>query len=124
MQHLAVINPVRFLPAIGMMTAIFIVSSQSGDQLTLPELLNFDKFWHMLEYGVLTATCLYAFRQESGRARMPTTLGVILFATLYGVSDEFHQSFIPLRDASLADVFADFLGSSIVAGLWWRHARR
>jgi VanZ like family len=124
MQPLAVITPVRLIPAIGMMTAIFMASSQPGDQLILPEFLNYDKVWHLLEYGLLTAACLYAFHPLSGRAKTITALGVILFSTLYGLSDELHQSFVPLRCASMADVFADFLGSSLVGGLWWRYTRR
>lgn len=121
MQHHAVIKPIRFLPALGMMTAIFIVSSRSGDQLTLPNFLDFDKAWHMLEYGLLAATCLFAFHPCPDHAKTKIALGIILFATLYGISDEFHQSFVPLRTSSIEDVVADFLGAAIVSLLWWRH---
>jgi len=123
MRHLAVINPARLLPALGVMTAIFLVSSQPGDQLILPELLNFDKFWHLLEYGILAVACLFACHQARHHSQTAIALGVVLFATLYGVSDEFHQSFVPLRDASLGDVIADFLGATIAAMLWWRLVR-
>ena len=54
------------------------------------------------------------------RALMGTPLklrSVLLFspllATLYGVSDEFHQSFVPGRESSGWDVLADFVGSSL-----------
>jgi VanZ family protein len=40
-------------------------------------------------------------------------LGVLaaLLSALYGVSDEFHQSFIPGRFATVEDVVADSLGA-------------
>jgi len=55
---------------------------------------------------------------------------LVLLATLlgglYGVTDEFHQSFIPGRDASLSDIIADTVGALIgasaaaLAGAWLR----
>lgn len=122
-QH-AVIKPVRFLPVLGMMAAIFIVSSQPGDTLPLPEFLNFDKIWHMLEYGILATTSLFALHPVPNHAKTKTALGVILFATLYGISDELHQSFVPLRMAGIDDVIADSLGAVVVAGIWWWRERR
>lgn len=37
--------------------------------------------------------------------------------TVYGVSDEWHQSFVGGRSAEVADVVADFAGS--VIGSWF-----
>lgn len=34
----------------------------------------------------------------------------LAFSLLYAISDEFHQSFVPLRNSSAGDVFLDFLG--------------
>ncbi len=34
-----------------------------------------------------------------------------LSATLYGISDEIHQSFVPFREADVADVIADTIGA-------------
>jgi len=117
------INPGRLLPVIGMMVAIFVVSAQPGDQLPLPELLNFDKAWHLLEYGVLAATAFYALHPVPGQARTSAALGVVCFAALYGASDEFHQSFVRLRTATITDVIADTLGALLVAALWWWRSR-
>jgi VanZ family protein len=38
-----------------------------------------------------------------------------LLATAYGVSDEYHQSFVPGRDASVRDVGSDFAGAALGA---------
>ena len=37
----------------------------------------------------------------------------LAFSLLYAISDEFHQSFVPFRDASINDVFTDFIGMSV-----------
>jgi len=34
----------------------------------------------------------------------------VLLSSLYGISDEIHQYFVPYRDADLIDVLADMLG--------------
>jgi VanZ family protein len=49
----------------------------------------------------------------------------VVAATVYGVSDEWHQSFVAGRCSEVADVVADFAGSVIgsscfLYGLhWW-----
>lgn len=103
-----------------MMAAIFFVSSQPGDQLHLPSYLNYDKAWHLLEYGVLSATLFFALPpRHPNKNAIKIALGVVCFAFLYGVSDEFHQSFVPFRTSSFADVIADTLGAALVATAWW-----
>ena len=43
--------------------------------------------------------------------RRALVLMAAVIGSLYGVSDEFHQSFIPGRFAALDDVVADMMGS-------------
>lgn len=118
------ITSYRVLQVIGMMAAIFIVSSQPGDQLHLPTFLNYDKALHMLEYGALAITCFFAIPASLQiNNRTTTALAVVGFAFLYGLSDEFHQSFVPFRDSSFLDVIADTLGAALVAIVWWWRVR-
>ena len=44
------------------------------------------------------------------------------FCSLYGASDEWHQSFVPGRDADILDWLADTLGASIA--LTYLHFRK
>lgn len=115
------ITPLRVLPLLGMMATIFVVSAQPGDQLHLPAVQNIDKLCHLLEYAVLATTALFSCHPIPKRHRTAVALAVVCFAALYGISDEFHQSFVPRRSSSVSDIIADTLGASLVAwGWWWR----
>lgn len=90
------------------MLTIFLLSSFSGARLPhLP--VNFDKVVHALIYVPLSFFIYSALKRSGFRKYVFVT--AFLFASLYGVSDEFHQSFVPGRDAAVGDLFADFLGA-------------
>ncbi len=93
--------------------AIFALSAQS--EITAPDLVsNFDKVCHAIEYGGFTAVLAVAL--TAGGSPLVLTRAALL-ATLYGVTDEYHQSFTPGRDSSVWDVAADATGAATVAGL-------
>lgn len=95
------------------MGTLFFLSSLPSSPQTLA--FDFgDKIAHAVAFGILG--CFLSF------ARLPCPLGslnrVILVTVLvvaYGVSDEFHQSFVPGRDANAADVLADGIGGFVAA---------
>ena len=47
---------------------------------------------------------------------------VTLVVTAYGISDEFHQGFVPGRDASTLDALANFIGGlgAATSVVWWQ----
>ena len=73
--------------------------------------VSHDKFAHLAEYALFGF--LLAWALGSSFQIKPHFL--ILLATalsiFYGVTDEFHQSFVPGRDSSVYDVMADAVGS-------------
>jgi VanZ family protein len=72
---------------------------------------SFLKLSHVVGYGVLARLIEYALaRPRHGR---PLAL---LLTVLYGLSDEYHQSFTPGRQADPGDLLADALGA--LAALW------
>lgn len=79
-----------------------------------------DGIWHGLGYGVLAALLLRAFaaaRWEAVTGR--TALLATAVATLYGVTDELHQWFVPGRTAEWSDLVADAAGAAVVCGALW-----
>lgn len=117
----------RFIPMIAVMGIIFFLSHQPGDTLSLPSLPNIDKLMHGLVYGTLAAATLYAISGEFFRKfPLRSSLFVVLFCLLYGLSDEWHQSFIPGRFPSGWDIAADTLGAVVVVYSWrkWLVFRR
>ncbi len=110
------------------MGTIFILSAQPGDTLHLPPLPGIDKLAHAAAYGVLAATTIFAFtaryKAENFRMVLATT---ILFCLCYGISDEFHQSFVPGRTMDGWDVVADVCGALFICLLWagmWKNQRK
>jgi VanZ family protein len=87
-----------------------------------------DKLLHVLEYAGIGVMALRAFHGGLARPRRGPTLAAAATVVLWAVSDELHQSFVPGRDASVADVVADVAGFglsvlSMHALAAWRGAR-
>ncbi len=80
------------------------------------------------EYLILGLLLLRAFRDDpragwKWRWSFFAMVGVVLWA----LGDEFHQSFVPTRTASMTDVAIDTLGGALAqfAGAFWhRYLRR
>ena len=113
------------IPMACVMGIIFFLSHQPGDNLYLPPFPGVDKIAHMAVYGVLAATILYIF-PPAPKVQSPLRLVglTILICLGYGLSDEFHQSFIVNRSSSGFDVLADVAGAAIVCALWLLNRKR
>lgn len=113
-----------WLFALTIMCVIYFVSSQPSDDLP-----NFNwadrivkKGGHMLGYGLLALSYWNALDRAKGKRPVAW-----LLAVFYAVTDEFHQSFVPGRNASFWDVLIfDNLGALIslwLAGLYLKQKR-
>ena len=71
---------------------------------------------HGLAYALLGSLAWVTFIHLSLSTRS-VFLYAILYASLYGVSDEFHQSFIDGRHADVWDWVADTLGALLAISL-------
>lgn len=90
--------------------AIFYLSSLP-DLGPIPGGVN-DKTGHFLGYGILAALLLRAFAgARLGGVTWHRGVWTILLSSLYGASDEFHQSFVPGRSPDPADWVADTVGA-------------
>ncbi len=116
-------GPLRTLalwgPVVAYMALIFYLSSLSSLPVPLPPTVS-DKQAHSFGYlwlGLLMLRAVARGRWQGVSWR--TAVVAILLATAYGVSDEFHQSFVPGRDADVHDVMADAAGATVGAALVW-----
>ncbi|MBU6435877.1 MAG: VanZ family protein [Nitrospirae bacterium] len=105
---------------------IFFMSAQSHPEDQLPSFLFkevSDKVLHAVEYGILSLLCYRAFRRAAGPAvaRQAVVLA-ILTASVYGLTDEVHQAFVPLREATWQDWLADTIGA-VIGAMSWRSIR-
>ena len=102
---------------------IWYLSDQPSIDIT-PVFEHQDKFLHIMAYLVLGFFTLGAMRAgTAGYTRSQTALAILL-AGLYGLADEYHQSFVPGRDASALDLLADITGVLLGVGLLFFLARR
>lgn len=111
---------IAYLPPIVWATVIFLLSSQA--MLPSFETSTYDfifkKMAHITVYAVL-----YLLLHRAHRLTHPTAtthaawLIPFLLTLVYAVTDEYHQSLVPGRTATLRDIGYDTLGASI-AFLW------
>jgi VanZ family protein len=110
---------IRWLPLIIYCLAIYIQSGQPGPE-HLPELRFLDKFLHFGAYGLLGILFFRAYETLSLKNfKNMLILISIGSATLYGISDEIHQYFVPSRQADIMDAIANTIGS--ISGVCFFH---
>ena len=122
------ITLLHWLPA----TATAVLIAWLSHQSSLPDLLGglegADWIAHFLEYGFFTLTLVFATtRGFEKSSRTPAPVGAaVAIACLYAVTDEWHQSFIVGREASVRDWVVDIVGAVVMAavilGAWRRMA--
>ncbi len=117
-------------PVVVYMLGIFYLSSQSTPGVAIPEFffLISDKVLHALAFGLLGILMYRAFSQSFSQRK--SMLFSFLGTTLYGVTDELHQSFVPNRHADPADLLADAIGALVFLTIWaywnesWLHRKK
>ena len=101
------------------MGAVGIASHQSWVGKAYPGLFLIDDWIHIGLYFVITCLLIKAFSQSDFLIlRKYPLLIAASFAFTFGVLDEFHQSFVPNRSASLDDVVSNAIGITIAVSLF------
>ena len=106
----------RWGPVVVWMAAIFYVSSlpRLGAAGRIPDWIT-----HGIAYAVGGFLFAHALSADTAPAVGALAAATVL-ATLYGVTDEVHQSFVPGRDADVMDVVKDFAGALAGAAVYGR----
>jgi VanZ family protein len=104
------------LLALAWMALLFYLSHQPS--LETPMLFSGqDKLFHAGAFGILGFLLLAAQpRQAQGYNWQQVGISVLI-ASLYGLSDEIHQYFVPGRSNEILDWVADTVGALIAASL-------
>lgn len=109
---------VRWLVPLIWMGVISLFSSRPADDLDsvlplftalIPGMTGFD-WGHYAAYFILALAFEYAFGTASLKPRMKAA--VVLICLLFGVLDEYHQSFVDGRMSDPADVLRDGIGAA------------
>jgi len=85
---------------------------------------------HLFEYGLLGLLLWRALRQTSlgatGKTPWKAAVAALVLSAAYAATDEFHQSFVPTRTASVRDVMIDTSGSLLSVSIIcaWTTCRR
>ena len=115
-----------WLPVALLCLVIFVQSGYPSPDMG-PSFPLQDKVLHLAVYGVLAFLFARACRLTwpGYHSRHVLLLVSVGFTTLYGLSDEFHQSLVAARQAEFLDVVADFAGGVMGAGVYlqWRDRR-
>ena len=68
---------------------------------------------HVIEYGILAILLARAFIRRNRRLSMRHACMSFAIAALYGISDEVHQFFVPLRAPGMDDVLRNTVGAGL-----------
>ncbi len=107
----------RWLYPLGILVCIFFASGES--EVAGPGFVGGDKLAHFFAFGaVATGAVRLVDRRRA--------VWVVLAVSLYGASDEWHQSFTAGRSVEVADWVADTLGAmtAVCAYVLWPMYRR
>ena len=94
-----------------MLATVIVVASGRG-QVATPHIVNFDKLAHFAIFGLL-ATLVARNGFVPRRAWVP-----IVAVSLFGLTDEWHQSFTPGRSVEIDDWVADTLGAAVAVAVY------
>lgn len=106
-----------WLPVIAYMAMLFVFSSFSKLPLP-PGNLSFYHA-HIAAYSGLGALTTRAAAKGLRHVSVTAVLVAIAISSLYGVTDEYHQVFVPGRTFDVLDMAADAFGSVLGAGAMW-----
>jgi VanZ family protein len=105
-----------WLPVLIWMTVIFLFSNQPySGQVTERYFGTYNipvrKFSHGAEYAILYLLSCRAFLLSGEKWHGKSALMALALCCLYALTDEWHQSFVPGRSATLSDAGIDSIGA-------------
>ncbi len=99
-----------YWPAILVAAILFGLSSLPSSAVPSLGIKYEDLVMHFGAYSVFGFTLGLGILHEGVAPTRKRIFLALLIGLLYGISDEFHQSFVPGRQSTVSDVIADTLG--------------
>ncbi len=81
------------------------------------------KLAHVTEFGAFSIAVFHGVRAGRAGWQFHWAITTLLIATAYAGFDEWHQSFVPLREARVRDVAIDAFGAVLAQSFVWIYAR-
>jgi VanZ family protein len=78
---------------------------------------------HVTEFGIFSIAVFRGVRAERHGWKFSWAVITFLIAVSYSGLDEWHQSFVPLREARFRDVLIDATGALLAQVLVWGYAK-
>ena len=111
---------IYWFPVLVYCLLIFVQSSHPSPEFE-PDWSYVDKVLHFVAYALLGALFLRALSTTRIKHHLKLIVMLsILLSSLYGISDEIHQSFVPYRTSDYGDVLADILGSILGVYIFYK----
>lgn len=81
------------------------------------------KLAHVTEFGVFSIAVFHGVRGERQGWRWQWALITLIVAVSYAGLDEWHQSFVPMREPRVRDVLIDSTGALLAQAFVWGYAK-
>jgi len=116
---------IRYWSPVLVWCAVIFIQSANPVPDVIPKWPLLDKVIHVGIYGLLSGLISRALYHRTAPRQRPLTLIVLatVITALYGLSDEWHQSFVAGRSADVFDWLADIAGGILGSALYMRGLR-
>ncbi|MGB2663410.1 MAG: VanZ family protein [Candidatus Acidiferrum sp.] len=78
---------------------------------------------HVIEFGIFSISVFHGVRAGRYGWRLDWAVMTLVIAVSYAGLDEWHQSFVPLRQPSFRDVLIDSTGAFLAQVLVWTYSK-
>ena len=121
------IRTIRIFRVLSVLYALMVIVVSSWPGIRLPNLgIHWsDKLAHFTQYAVFACLVAGGWARQGGLRIWKDQWRPATFLIVFAAIDEFHQIWVPRREASVADWTADSLGilGGFAIGLWlWRRS--
>ena len=100
---------------------IFFLSNLPSSDLDAFSFPGLDKVAHIVVYAVLSWTVIISYSERLRRTRKWLVFAsAVALPILFGISDEYHQSYVVGRSSEFLDLVADGFGALLVSAVWFR----